>query len=136
MGCAKVGIVPALINTNLRDKAFLHSLKEVSALGCILDAEDAFELAEVLQACPNLKVYHSGDPANGHRPPTPDSINLDLELVNSSSDPVPESVEKCTNFGDKLLYIYTSGTTGMPKAAVIKHSRRVETNNLSLRYSC
>lgn len=51
------------------------------------------------------------------------AVRLDLELVNSSIDPVPVSVQKCTNFNDKLLYIFTSGTTGLPKAAVIKNSR-------------
>lgn len=49
--------------------------------------------------------------------------NLDSELANSSIDPVPQSVQTCTNFNDKLLYIFTSGTTGLPKAAVIKNSR-------------
>lgn len=51
------------------------------------------------------------------------AVRLDLELVNSSIDSVPVSVQKCTNFNDKLLYIFTSGTTGLPKAAVIKNSR-------------
>ncbi len=81
------------------------------------------ELTEAIRSCPNLKVYHSGSTQNGFRPPTPESVNLDLELINSSSDPVSDSVDKCNNFSDKLLYIYTSGTTGLPKAAVIKHSR-------------
>ena len=72
-----------------------------------------------------MKLYHSGSTGtNGHRTFIPSrSVNLDLELINSSTEEVPESVQKLTNFGDKLLYIYTSGTTGMPKAAVIKHSR-------------
>ena len=40
LGCAKIGVVPALINTNLRGEAFLHSLKEVSATACIFGTED------------------------------------------------------------------------------------------------
>ncbi len=75
-------------------------------------------------------MYFSGPFENGFRPPSADStsrpsppVNLDLEVASSSPDPVPESVDACTNFQDKLLYIYTSGTTGLPKAAVIKHSR-------------
>ena len=50
-------------------------------------------------------------------------VNLDVELVNSSVEKVPQSIQTCTNFNDKLLYIFTSGTTGLPKAAVIKNSR-------------
>ena len=50
-------------------------------------------------------------------------VDLDMEIVNSSFEAVPQSVQTCTNFNDKLLYIFTSGTTGLPKAAVIKNSR-------------
>jgi len=50
-------------------------------------------------------------------------VDLDMEIVNSSVEAVPQSVQTCTNFNDKLLYIFTSGTTGLPKAAVIKNSR-------------
>ena len=81
------------------------------------------DMEEVIKSCPGLRVYHSGCTENGFRPPTVDAVNLDLELTNASSEPVPESVDKGNNFSDKLLYIYTSGTTGLPKAAVIKHSR-------------
>ena len=52
-------------------------------------------------------------------------VDLDMEIVNSSFEAVPQSVQTCTNFNDKLLYIFTSGTTGLPKAAVIKNSRQV-----------
>ena len=52
-------------------------------------------------------------------------IDLDVEIINSSMEDVPQSVQTCTNFNDKLLYIFTSGTTGLPKAAVIKNSRYV-----------
>ena len=73
---------------------------------------------------PDLSLYFSGPSTNGFRPPSK-AVNLDIELINSSTEDVPESVEKCTIFTDRLLYIYTSGTTGLPKAAVIKHSRFV-----------
>ena len=67
-------------------------------------------------------MFYSGAVVNGFRPLS-ESENLDAEILASPVSPIPESVEKCTNFNDKLLYIYTSGTTGLPKAAVIKHSR-------------
>ena len=56
-------------------------------------------------------------------------VDLDMEIVNSSFEAVPQSVQTCTNFNDKLLYIFTSGTTGLPKAAVIKNSRQVTTHS-------
>ncbi len=81
-------------------------------------------MSEVLDRIPHVTLYSSGvsnNKTNGFR--HPDAVHLDTELINSSPDDVPESVENCTKFKDKLLYIYTSGTTGLPKAAVIKHSR-------------
>ena len=53
LGCAKIGVVPALINTNLRGEAFLHSLKEVSATACILGTEDMAG-AERTESCAYL----------------------------------------------------------------------------------
>ena len=93
---------------------------------CFTKAGSFSGIEEIKSECADLRLYHSGPnkPTNGHRSHIPsDSVNLDLELINSSTEVVPESVQKCTNFNDKLLYLYTSGTTGMPKAAVIKHSR-------------
>ena len=71
---------------------------------------------------PHVKLYGSSQPGE-ESTYLPDTVNLDNEIVNSSAEDVPASVQKCTKFTDKLLYIYTSGTTGLPKAAVIKHSR-------------
>ena len=80
------------------------------------------DVAAIADKIPDVKFFYSGN-ARTVTEPVPDAINLDIEIINSSPEEIPESVQKCTNFNDKLLYIYTSGTTGLPKAAVIKHSR-------------
>ena len=75
---------------------------------------------------PDLELYVSGSSqnlVNNSKNNSNRAVHLDHEVVNSSIEPVPQSVQTCTNFNDKLLYIYTSGTTGLPKAAVIKNSR-------------
>jgi solute carrier family 27 fatty acid transporter 1/4 len=115
LGCAKVGVVPALINTNLSGRPLLHSINSAEAIACIYGTELAKAVDEVLSECPDVRLYHSGAcPApNGHRTHIPaHSVNLDHEVINSSGDEVPESLQKCTNFNDKLLYIYTSGLLG------------------------
>ena len=66
------------------------------------------DIEAVASKIPDVQLYHSGPGFNGISS-IPRSVNLDKEIVNSNAEDVPESVQKCTNFGDKLLYIYTSG---------------------------
>ena len=83
-------------------------------------------MSTVASEVPDVEFYSYGSrkTVSVRKNGTP-TVVLENELVNSSTEDVPESIQKCTNFTDKLLYIYTSGTIGLPKAAVIKHSRLV-----------
>ena len=69
---------------------------------------------------PDLELYVSGSSQNlvNNSKNSNQAVQLDHELVNSSIEPVPQSLQKCTNFNDKLLYIYTSGTTGQYKCEI------------------
>ena len=92
-------------------------------------------MQNVVNDLPEVDLYASGPSQNSVK--SNKTVPLDLELVNASIEPVPQSIQKCTNFNDKLLYIYTSGTTGLPKAAVIKNSRCVSYSkycNVSIKY--
>ena len=39
LGCTKIGVVPALINFNLRGKSLMHSIAAVSASAVIFGSE-------------------------------------------------------------------------------------------------
>lgn len=39
LGCAKIGVVPALINSNLKGQPLVHSLTTASAMACIYGTE-------------------------------------------------------------------------------------------------
>ena len=126
LGCTKIGIVPALINTNLQGQPLIHSIKAASAAGLIFGTELEDAVYGVAKDLPNVKLYKSGLLKNGlHSLSSSENrmLCIDKLLEKSSSKPIPESVQNQLNFTDKMLYIYTSGTTGLPKAAVIKHSR-------------
>ena len=41
LGCTKVGVVPALINSNLTGKPLLHSINAASAIACVYGTEVA-----------------------------------------------------------------------------------------------
>ena len=80
---------------------------------------------ELESSLSDVELFASGTPSKSLVQDGSQIVDLDAEIVNSPEEPVPQSVQTCTNFNDKLLYIFTSGTTGLPKAAVIKHSRLV-----------
>jgi len=118
LGCTKVGLVPALINFNLRGKSLMHSISAVSASAVIFGKELHEAMTDIQPELPsNVRLYSSGQTRVTR------AENLASLLSGQSLGPVPESVTRSLQFSDKLLYIYTSGTTGLPKAAVIKNSR-------------
>jgi len=120
LGLSKLGVVPALINYNLRLKPLLHSIEIVQSKAIIY----GFELSEALQELKdegnlsNIPIYCSG---HGGKPLLETSVDLD-EAVKRSLGTTPV-VKDPPGFYDNLLYIYTSGTTGLPKAAIIRHAR-------------
>jgi len=127
LGCSKIGLVPALINSNLAGQSLLHSINAACARAIICGGEflEVVKELESERELSHVEIFASGGDAASKLQVQDDSqiIDLDVEIVNSSIEAVPQSVQTCTNFNDKLLYIFTSGTTGLPKAAVIKNSR-------------
>jgi len=125
LGCSKIGLVPALINSNLAGQSLLHSINAACARGMIFGREYFEVVKELESSLSDVELFASGvdDSTKSLVQSNSSIVDLDIEIVNSSVETVPQSVQTCTNFNDKLLYIFTSGTTGLPKAAVIKHSR-------------
>jgi len=125
LGCSKIGLVPALINSNLAGQSLLHSINAACARGMIFGGEYLEIVKELESSLSDVELFASGGGDSTKLLVQDDSsiVDLDIEIVNSSVEAVPQSVQTCTNFNDKLLYIFTSGTTGLPKAAVIKNSR-------------
>jgi len=125
LGCSKIGLVPALINSNLAGQSLLHSINAACARGIIFGGEFLEIVKELESSLSDVELFASGGGDSTKSLIQDDSsiVDLDMEIVNSSFEAVPQSVQTCTNFNDKLLYIFTSGTTGLPKAAVIKNSR-------------
>ena len=120
LGLSKLGVVTALINHNLRDKPLAHCVKIAESKAVIFGADFSDAVNTIRdQLDPSVKLY-AFDVKTGNSLPK-GSVNLDVELKQASSGPLP-GPQRC-GYTDKMLYIYTSGTTGLPKAAVIKHSR-------------
>ncbi|WP_300378111.1 long-chain-acyl-CoA synthetase [Henriciella sp.] len=114
-GLSKIGVVTALVNTNLSGDSLAHSIGIVNARLLITGSEQD----EQVQTLPSslldtLPVWSLGG-SFGH------SLGEVLEL---KPDRRPAKSTRARMTSDATcLYIYTSGTTGLPKAAHMSHAR-------------
>ncbi|PSN39832.1 hypothetical protein C0J52_19191 [Blattella germanica] len=115
-GLAKLGVITALININLRSYPLVHSLNVAKAKGVIASEALSSALQEVVGDLDSpVETYQFGGKPTER---TIKNLNVLMQLA-PNEQPSVES----PGYKDKLLYIYTSGTTGLPKAAVLPHSR-------------
>jgi fatty-acyl-CoA synthase len=116
-GLSKVGVVTALINSQLAGLPLAHCLNISGANHVIVDAETSpvFEQARPLLDR-KMQEWVLGH-AHG------DQRDLSQALKSCSQLPPDRSVREDMTAADTALLIYTSGTTGLPKAARITHMR-------------
>ncbi|CAL2040635.1 unnamed protein product [Caenorhabditis brenneri] len=120
MGLAKIGVVTAWINSNLKREQLVHCITASKTKAIITSVTlqnvlmDAIE--EKLFRVDGIDVYSMGEPKknSGFK-------NLQNKL-NVQKTTEPKTLDTI-DFKSILCFIYTSGTTGMPKAAVMKHFR-------------
>ncbi|XP_068146680.1 LOW QUALITY PROTEIN: long-chain fatty acid transport protein 4 [Drosophila tropicalis] len=128
LGLSQLGVITALINSNLRGESLLHSIRVANAKALIVGSELASILQNLItaeQLPRELPIYQYTDEqlrsTPGHEL-LENATDLNLEL----SRQTPLELSKVILPGEarsKLLYVYTSGTTGLPKAAVITNLR-------------
>ncbi len=115
IGLSKVGVVTALINSNLEGSSLAHCINVAGARVIIASGKQAASAHEVLQDIKGQPTLWDLDSAVGG----------DLAAaLGSSSDKRPDPRHR-SDFGgnDTCVYVYTSGTTGLPKAARMSHAR-------------
>jgi fatty-acyl-CoA synthase len=122
-GLTRVGVVVALINTNLIDEALIHAFKVADPRHIIVDAaySDAF-LSIGLQQAGAVQCWAHGGPVSG-------LLRIEDQLTKFSGNRV--GIDECAapSLTSRALLIYTSGTTGMPKAANVSHLRVMQWGN-------
>jgi fatty-acyl-CoA synthase len=113
LGLTSVGVVVALINTNVRGEALAHCIGVAQPKRIVAAAEFASEAAaaaELLDHPP--AVWISGDGAR-----------LGWAMAALPDGPLTAGERRQVTVRDPALLIYTSGTTGLPKAARVSHHR-------------
>lgn len=115
IGLSKVGVVTALINTNLEGAGLAHCINIVGARTIIASGEQSANAKMILSDLDNETALWDFDNVHGA------DFKAALE---ASSEARPDRAGRAALTGtDTCVYIYTSGTTGLPKAAKITHDR-------------
>jgi citronellyl-CoA synthetase len=124
-GCAKIGAVNAMLNTQQTGKVLTHSFNLVKPRVAVVgeelakpfgDVRESLEIAAdaVYYLADTNTLEDEGSAPAGYR-------NLATESRNAPTHD-PESVNRIYP-EDPLFYIYTSGTTGLPKAVIFNQGR-------------
>ena len=116
-GFTKIGVIPALLNFQLADKALAHCINISASKILIVDHEMAAQWESAKdKAEHDIDVYAAfGDVAGYPR--------LEVTLENIVPNRPSRDLRKGIKAGDECLKLFTSGTTGLPKAAKVTHVR-------------
>ena len=125
----KLGVIGALLNTNLTGRSLTHCIKVAKSVACIVGEERITEFTEVKEeiGITDERLFFMPDNNQGACPEW--ATDIAIESEECSGDNHTECVN--SSLGETAFYIYTSGTTGLPKAAVKSNNRNLTAATLS-----
>ena len=118
----KIGAIAVLINTSLTGDPLIHCINSSDAVKCIVGAERASPLEDVLNQINITKQEDFLWVEDTAQYSLPDwAIDLKAQLDLSDDDNLEET--NSVRVKDVACYIFTSGTTGVPKAAICPNQK-------------
>jgi acyl-CoA synthetase (AMP-forming)/AMP-acid ligase II len=131
-----LGALPALINYNLTNEAFVHSVRVSSARLLVVDPEvEPKVLTEATRSTLQAANFRGHDAdaaaaaAAGHAPlgivVFTEDLQLSLESEYAPLFRAPDNARSEATARKPAVLIFTSGTTGLPKAAIVPWARMV-----------
>ncbi len=120
LGLTQLGVVVALINSQLVGEVLAHSINIARPRALIVGADLAPRVAAIRKNLPaglTCRVLGSS---------TQNFAALEPELAALSGEPLRGAEGAPATIDATALYIYTSGTTGLPKAAKVSHYRLMQ----------
>ncbi|HEY2464106.1 MAG TPA: long-chain-acyl-CoA synthetase [Steroidobacteraceae bacterium] len=119
LGLTRIGVVVALVNSQLAGDVLAHSIKIAAPKYLIAGADLAPRVAAIAARLPYaLALRVAGSSGDFER--------LDPELESFSGESLTAAEREAPPIDATALYIYTSGTTGLPKAARVSHYRLMQ----------
>lgn len=126
----KLGVIAALINTNLRGKALIHCLEITDARFCLFGEErlDAIEEVRLDSGLNAVRTWIYVPDQGAIEGPNWATDLAEESEFESGSNPI-QTLQNTV--AENALYIFTSGTTGLPKAAVMSNRRFLQSSLMS-----
>ncbi|HXP27994.1 MAG TPA: long-chain-acyl-CoA synthetase, partial [Steroidobacteraceae bacterium] len=115
----RIGVVVALINSQLAGDVLAHSIKIADPKYLIVGADLASRVAAILPYLPAALKYRVVGSSREFEQMEPELKPLSGESLTAAERAAPP-------IDATALYIYTSGTTGLPKAAKVSHYRLMQ----------
>jgi fatty-acyl-CoA synthase len=119
LGLTRIGVVVALVNSQLAGDVLAHSIKIADPKYVIVGADLGSRVAAIrphLPAALECRVVGSSR----------EFQQLEPELASLSGESLGAAEREAPPIDATALYIYTSGTTGLPKAAKVSHYRLMQ----------
>jgi len=121
-GLAKIGVIPALLNNNIKGQTLVHAINIADARALIIGHEYLEEIRKIRK---DIKLKKPGTifiECENKKIKLPAGFE-DLAPILAAEPVSDPNIQPPINSKDTLEYIYTSGTTGMPKATELKHQK-------------